>query len=324
MKRYLTVDDITDILHKSKQRGVGFLLSKLNIFGLKRTEKTFDQLDYKSADWWIVPKVIERWNKLTTGNADMDYKEFFVTNYLQNKTGLKLISLGSGASHHEIELAKYENFEEIICIDIAKNRLLEAEAKAHDLNLKNIEFICADINNYEIPKEYFDVVFFHASLHHFDQIENFVKTTIKDSLKSNGLLVINEFVGATRLQFPKHQIAKINEALRIIPKKYRTRYKSNLLKSRYYGSGIFRMIVADPSECIDSASILPTIHSNFETVLERPYGGNVLMSALKDISHHFVELDSEKSKVLDELFLLEDEYLTNHDSDFVFGIYRKP
>ena len=80
MKRYLTVDDITDILHKSKQRGVGFLLSKLNIFGLKRTEKTFDQLDYESADWWIVPKVIERWNELTTGNADMDYKEFFVTN----------------------------------------------------------------------------------------------------------------------------------------------------------------------------------------------------------------------------------------------------
>ncbi|KAA3622371.1 MAG: class I SAM-dependent methyltransferase [Flavobacterium sp.] len=323
MKRYLTVDDITDVLHKSKQRGVGFLLSKLNIFGLKRTEKTFDQLDYESADWWIVPKVVERWNKLNTGNPNMDYKEFFVTNYLQNKTGLRLISLGSGASHHEIELAKYANFEEIICIDIAKNRLLEAEVKAQQLNLKNIKFICADINNYNIPEEYFDVVFFHASLHHFNHIEHFVKTTIKNSLKPNGLLVINEFVGATRLQFPKHQIAKINEALRIIPKKYRSRYKSNLLKSRYYGSGIYRMIVADPSECIDSESILPAIHSNFETVLERPYGGNILMSALKDISHHFVELDSEKNKVLDELFLLEDEYLTNHASDFVFGIYRK-
>ena len=34
------------------------------------------------------------------------------------------------------------------------------------------------------------------------------------------------------MQFPKHQIAKINEALKIIPKEYRTRYKSNLLKSK--------------------------------------------------------------------------------------------
>ncbi len=323
MKRILTLDDIIDVLHKFKQRGLGFLLSKLNIYGIKRTEKSFNQLEYESADWWIIPKVRQRWNLLLTGNKDLDYKEYLVKNHLQHSTGLRLISLGSGTCHHEIELAKYSIFEEIICVDIAKDRMLEAEARANKLRLKNIEFVCADFNDYSIPKEYFDIVFFHASLHHFDNIESFVGSTIKNSLKTNGLLVINEFVGATRLQFPKHQIKKINEALKIIPREYKTRYKSNLLKKKYYGSGIIRMIIADPSECVDSASILPAIHSNFHTIIEKPYGGNLLMNVLKDISHHFINLDSEKNQILEKLFSLEDEYLANNSSDFIFGVYQK-
>src|SRR5699024_1497309 len=201
------------------------------------TEKTFNQLDYESADWWIIPKVKKRWNLLITGNENLDYKEYLVESHLQNKKGLRLISLGSGASHHEIELAKYSNFEEIICVDIAEDRMLEAQAKSSKLNLKNIKFVCADFNDYSIPEKYFDIVFFHASLHHFDNIENFIGSTIKNSLKKDELLIINEYVGATKLQFPKHQIAKINEALKIIPKEYKTRYKSNFLKRKYYGSG---------------------------------------------------------------------------------------
>lgn len=323
MARLITIDDFVDLLHKSIQRGFGFILSKLHIKGLSRTEKTFNQLNYESADWWIIPKVKERWNTLISGNKNIDYKKYLVENHLQNRKNLKLISLGSGSSHHEIELAKYSNFEEIICIDIAKNQMIEAELTAKRQNLKNIKFVCADFNNYVIPKEYFDIVFFHASLHHFDNIYDFVKNSIKNSLKADGLLVINEYVGASRLQFSKHQIKKINEALRIIPKKYRIRYKSNLYKNKFHGSGIIRMILADPSECVDSESILPAIHSNFKKVVEKPYGGNILMNVFKDISHHFINLDPNKNLILEKLFSLEDDYLTHNTSDFIFGIYQK-
>jgi len=321
--RVFTIDDVLDTLHKFKQRGLGFLLSKLNIYGIKRTKDAFDQLNYVSADWWIIPKIKERWNLLITGNKNLDYKKYFVDHYLNNKTGLRLISIGSGACQHEIELAKYSNFIEIICLDIAKEKLFEAETKANELKLKNIKFICADLYTYAMPKEYFDVFFFNSSLHHINHIDDFVKQRIKPSLKINGLLVINEYVGATRLQFPKHQIKKINDALNKIPNEFKYRYKSNLLKKRYYGSGIFRMILADPSECVDSARILPSIHLNFHAIIEKPYGGNILMNVLKDISHHFVQLDDKKNKILEDLFLFEDKYLTNYSSDFIFGIYQK-
>lgn len=46
------------------------------------------------------------------------------------------------------------------------------------------------------------------------------------------------------------------------------------------------------------------------------------MNTLKDISHHFTELDTNKKEVLDDLFQFEDEYLKKHKSDFVFGIYK--
>jgi len=83
------------------------------------------------------------------------------------------------------------------------------------------------------------------------------------------------------------------------------------------------MIISDPSECIDSESILPAIHSAFHPVIEKPYGGNILMSALKDISNNFIDMDDEKDRILKELFLLEDNFLIDNPSDFVFGIYRR-
>jgi len=323
MTRFVTREDFIDLLHKFKQRGLGFLLSKFNFHGIKRTELAFSQLDYNSADWWIIPKVRQRWNQLITGDPEIDYIKYFVNNHLKNKKEIRLISLGSGLCLKELELAEYSNFTKITCVDISKTRMLEAKKKASESNLTNIEFICADAYEFDIPSEYYDIVFFQASLHHFDRMEQFIQNTIKNCLKLNGLLVINEYVGANRLQFPKNQIVSINEAIKVIPKEFRKRHVSNLLKRRYFGSGVLRMIISDPSECVDSESILPAIHSNFQTVVEKPYGGNILMSALKDISHHFIEMTPKKNRILDELFLLEDEYISSNSSDFIFGIYQK-
>ena len=47
------------------------------------------------------------------------------------------------------------------------------------------------------------------------------------------------------------------------------------------------------------------------------------MTVLKDISHHFLELNDEKSLILNKLFDFEDIYLKNHSSDFIFGVYKK-
>lgn len=321
--KIITLDDILDTYFKAIQRGSKFFFSKFTFNKENRTKSAFDNSSFISSNFWSIPKIKERWNLIVSGNKDETYLDFLTKDFLKNKKDLKLLSLGSGISNAEIELAKNKTiFKEINCLDIADNLLQIAAKKAEKNHLTNIKFIHKNIDDFEFNISEYDIVFFKSSLHHFDKIDELLSGKIKQTLKPNGLLIINEFVGATRHQFSKKQIKAINEAISIIPKKFRTRFKSNFHKNKYRGVGVLRMLIADPSECIDSASIIPSIHKHFKPIIEKPFGGNLLMSALRDISHHFFELNQEKEKVLNDLFNLEDNYLKNNQSDFIFGIYK--
>ena len=124
------------------------------------------------------------------------------------------------------------------------------------------------------------------------------------------------------MQFPKHQIKAVNQSLTLIPHALKKRYKSNALKKKFYGSGLIRMILADPSECVDADQILPTLHKYCTVIEEKAYGGNILMNALKDIAHNFVHESFEVNQTLQMLFDFEDEYLKKNQSDFLFGVYQ--
>lgn len=322
IKRIFTKDDLIDLYTKIKLRGTHFILSKFNLDSTKRTKSAFNELEINAAHSWIIPRVHERWNKLISGEPNQNFKQFLVSNFLNSSNNIKMLSLGSGRCEHELELAKHSNFEEIVCMDISDSLISNAKKNAKKNNLNNIYFKVENAYKYSFPKDYFDVVFFHASLHHFENINHFLNDKVKHTLKKDGLLIINEFVGANRLQYPKNQILAINKCLDLIPQKFKKRYKLNLYKNKYYGSGLLRMIIADPSECVDSSSIIPVIHNNFNTIYEKPFGGNILVPALKDLAHHFVDLNKEKDEVLSKLFEFEDCYLKTHNSDYIFGIYK--
>jgi ubiquinone/menaquinone biosynthesis C-methylase UbiE len=320
----ITLDDFIDSYFKIRQRGRAFFLSKFTFNNEKRTKSAFDNTSFISSNFWSIPKVIERSNIIISGDKEINYIAYLTNDFLKDKSELRLLSLGSGICNREIELAQHTTiFKEVVCIDIADNLLQIAAESAAEKKLTNIKFIAKNIYDFEFKENDFDIIFFKSSLHHFDKIEAFLSGKIKHTLKPNGFLIINEFVGATRHQFSKEQIKAINEAIALIPKKFRTRFKSRLHKNKYRGVGKLRMMIADPSECVDSASIIPSIHKYYNPIIEKPYGGNLLMSALRDISHHFFELDQEKENILNALFLLEDDYLKRNQSDFVFGIYKK-
>jgi ubiquinone/menaquinone biosynthesis C-methylase UbiE len=319
--RIITWDDFIEVYTKTKQRGFSFFISKLNINSVERTRSAFNESNINSANWSIIPKLKERWNTIITGSPKIEYQTFVVERFLKNSNNLKLLSIGSGKCIHEFKFASYSNFEEILCIDISENLINEAKKVAKINSYNNIRFEVQNLYNYEIPENSFDIILFHASLHHFKNIDYLLGTKLKKTLKKNGLLIINEYVGPNRIQYPKHQIEYINRALRIIPKKFRQRFKLSLYKNKIYGSGLLRMIIADPSECINSESILPTIHKYYDTKHEVNLGGNLLMPVLKDISHHFLETTKEKEDVLNKLFKAEDEYLKSHPSNYIFGIY---
>lgn len=321
--RLITSDDFRDIFIKGKQRGIQFLLTKMNLNKLARTKSTFNQKDIPDSNWWIIPKVIARWNEKICGNPDCSYEEYVVRKYLNQSNNLTMLSLGSGSCSHEIIFAGNKQFKQIICVDIAENRLKEGEKRALDSGRNNMTFVCSDIDNFSFGEQSFDIILFHSSLHHFKNIRALLRDKIKPALKDNGLLIINEYVGPNRLQLPHKQIKEINKAIQIIPRKYRKRFKTNMYKDSFAGSGLLRMIIADPSECIESREILPVIHSLYQVIEEKPYGGNILMNVLKDISHNFIENTPEKENILNALFAFEDAFLDHHPSDYYFGVYTK-
>lgn len=322
MNRLITADDFIDTYAKIKQRGLGFISSKFNFSSIERTKSAFNEVEIQSSNWWIIPIVKDRWNKMITNDDTLEYEEFTVQNFLKPHQKLKMLSLGSGICSHELRFASHEDiFEDITCIDISNHLMDEAKETADANNLKNISFLTQSIYDYSFPEDEFDIVFFHAALHHFKNMEDLLGNKIRRTLKPGGQLIINEYVGPNRLQYPKYQVRAINEALQLIPKKFRKRFKLDIYKNKISGSGLIRMILADPSECVESQNILPCIHEYFDTNHEAFYGGSILMGALKDISHHFVNLDMEKQSVMNHLFEYEDNYLQQHPSDFVFGIY---
>lgn len=321
MKRLITLDDFIETYTKLHQRGLGFISSKFRLSDLERAKTAFNHLNIESANCWIIPSVVKRWNYLLSGGKDLSTEQFVFTQFIKGKQNLKVLSLGSGSCRSELILAEHQNIEEMLCIDIAEKPLHEAKKRAEIRKLNNIKFKAQDINNYFFTENYFDIIYMKSSLHHFKGVDNLIGNLITKALKKNGVLIINEYVGPNRLQFPRHQIKAINEAIQLIPKKYRKRYKVNLNKNRVYGAGWIRMILADPSECIDSESIKPALKKYYNKVYEAGYGGNILTLCLKDLAHHFVELNEEKEDILNKLFEFEDNYLKKYPSDFIFGVY---
>ena len=319
----ITSDDFLETLAKLRQRGLPFLLSKLRPDALARTRSAFDDPALRAANWWQVPAVRRRWNERMTGHPDQLYEAYVAEKYLAGRRGLRLLSLGSGAASHELAFARLPQFAEVRCVDIAGRLLAQAAAVAAAEGLTNFQTEVTDVNALALPPAAYDVVLFHSALHHFRDVDGIV-ARVRQTLRPDGLLVLNDFVGPARLQWKAAQLAETNRILReVVPARFRVRYLSRQLKTSVSGPGRWRMLLADPSEAAESDRIVPALRRHFRPLEEAALGGNILTLVLKDIAHHFMRDDDPETRaLLNELFRLEDAFLAQHPSDLLFGVYR--
>jgi hypothetical protein len=84
------------------------------------------------------------------------------------------------------------------------------------------------------------------------------------------------------------------------------------------------MFLIDPSEAVDSESIIPSIHRHFKIIEEKKLGWDITWLLFKDIAHNFLDDDKETKGLLRHIFEMEDEYMKmTGRSDATFGIYQK-
>lgn len=320
MQNFIYWDDFIELWIKLNQRGLKFILSKLSLFQKNRTISSF-QYQFEHANWWIIPLIKNRQNTIISGHPNTDYETYISGRYLKNEEAQILVSLGCGVGSHEIKLAQLNKNLKIIGYDIAKDLISNAQRLAHQQDLHSINFKVEDVYSIKYEEESVDYFLFNAALHHFRDIDNFITKTIYPALKKGGLIIINEFVGPNRMNFSKEQMRFCDKCLdEIISPENKRILNTPLTKTRCYRLGKLRMWVSDPSECVDSESILPILQKHFKTLELKNLGGNVLMPVLKHIAHHFTHNHQEE---LQKLIEREDLYIKDNSSDFVFGVFQK-
>ena len=319
----LTWGDFVDVYNKVKFKGARFLFSKLFKGSAEnRVSSKWDQ--YASvSDFWIISRIKKHWNRLISGDEDMIYEDYVWSKYLREKQNLTLLSIGCGDGGHERNFAKYPNFKSLTGVDVSPESISKAKQLA-DAQQLNIEYLCNDFFRIDFNGKRFDVILFNASLHHFKEIDSFLRNNIEPILSENGIVVAFEFCGPNRLQWRRSQLDEANRLLQIIPEKFKTWIDGKTVKRKVYRPGMIRMLLNDPSEAPDSENLASALQNNFQTLEETKLGWNITHILLKDISHNFLKNDDETKSVLDSLIAAEKEFAAiTAENDAIFGVYMK-
>ncbi|HIE05365.1 MAG TPA: class I SAM-dependent methyltransferase [bacterium (Candidatus Stahlbacteria)] len=322
----INIHDLTRLIDRINQSESRLILSKLIRFrGLERVKRSWAHVDTYPKNWWEIPAVRERWNLMIAGDRKIDYQEYIGRRYLIDRTPLKGLSIGCGTGSLLFRWLDLLQFETVDAYDLSSARIDYARKEARDNGLERIiNFMVADIRKVELRSDYYDMVIAEGVLHHLSPLKETL-SRLRDAMRPDGYLVINEFVGPKRFQWTDDQIGEVNRLLSIIPERYRVKWRDGSIKSRVFRPGRLSMILNDPSEAVESSAILPLLHREFDVVEVKGFGGNILHLLFAGIAHNFLSQDAETEKILNLCFEAEDAFLARGDvrSDFVIGIFRK-
>jgi len=200
---------------------------------------------------------------------------------------------------------------EMIAYDIVEESLTFFKRNAEGV----VKTVIVDLNFIELPKETFDLVFVWESMHHVINIE-YLLFQIALSLKTDGILIIRDFMGETRWQWGSIKRKSLNNLIRKIQNDVEGAPVMPL--DRWAG-------FMSPFESIRSGEIDNLIHSIFgETVIFKKQWESLCHDA-------FGILDYRRSgEKLDQAIqiLIEADRQLEEDSPLkpctLFGIYKKP
>jgi SAM-dependent methyltransferase len=328
---FVNVYDLLKVVEKIKEGAWGKISSKLIRLGKSREKNIKDvwehleiNLNDRPVHWWDLPKVRERWNYLISGNPSVDYIQYISNKYLAQRNSLTGLSLGCGPGFKELGWVETGKFNRIDAFDISENSIAYARRAAKEKGYGDIlNYFVADVHKAEFKKYFYDIIFVEHSLHHFSSMKELL-LKIKESLGKDGYFIINEFVGPSRFQWTHRQLQATDGVLALLPLRYRTLWNSTSIVSEVIKPSRLSMILSDPSEAVESASIMPLLREIFDVVEIKEYGGNILHLLFTGIAHNFISEDTKTTRILDFCFKTEDVFLSDDkvQSDFVVAICR--
>jgi 2-polyprenyl-3-methyl-5-hydroxy-6-metoxy-1,4-benzoquinol methylase len=167
--------------------------------------------------WMELDAVQRRLNVKASGSPDIDWVTYTLQTHLANRMPVdNCLSLGCGQGNLERQLARSGAFRSCDANDIATGSIHIAQARAATEGFEQIHYQVEDLNQIILPVQYYDVVFAAGAIHHVTNLEHLLEQ-VGHTLRPGGLLVLNEYVGPSRFQFPARQRALINACHTLLP-----------------------------------------------------------------------------------------------------------
>jgi len=264
-------------------------------------------------------------NRACTGSAERVWVEYFRDAYLMGRRAASVLNLGCGEGVLERDLIARDFADSYTGYDVSTpciERANDTVGREHP----RARFVQADLNHVELPRGAFEVAFFSHSLHHIERLEHVCEET-RAALQPGGFLLLNEFIGPTRMQWTEKQMAVCNRLLEALSESLRldvTRLPERVPRAPVARLSHAEWLRCDPSECVRSADIIPVLTQSFEILERRDYGGTLLQKLLENIVGNFDEENEDHSTIMRllitfESILIEEGMLS---SDFTFIVAR--
>ncbi|HVE69922.1 MAG TPA: methyltransferase domain-containing protein [Thermoanaerobaculia bacterium] len=258
--------------------------------------------EYQS--WMSHPRV--RWaiNSAVAGTPHQWPLDWF-TSWLGRRRFERGLSIGCGSGSLERDLLQRGVCQEMEAFDGSSESIRIAREEAAKAGLGDrIHYSIGNFNEPQLPRNAYDAVFAHQSLHHVAKLEKLFRAVLR-ALKPDGLFYLDEYVGPSSQQWNARTFASHRALYDMIPEGQR---RVSVLP--------LPIEVEDPSEAIRSDEILPELQVGFEIVERRDYGGNLLAPIFP-----YIEQNDE---LIDSLITAEQELLSAGEPSFYAIAIARP
>lgn len=256
--------------------------------------------------WMTHPLVRQYINSAISGSPEAWPLDWFAS-WLNGRTFRRGLSIGCGSGALERDVLARGLVERIDAFDGSAESIRIARGEADRAGFgQRIEYSVANFNEPGLPRQTYDIVFAHQSLHHVAKLEKLFRAVLR-SMTPDGLFYLDEYIGPSRHGWNARSFAAHRALFDVIPEQHRLVSVLPL-----------PIEVQDPSEAIRSDEIMDELRVGFEIVERRDYGGNVL-------SPMFQYLDTTGADaVVDSLIVAEQELLSAGQESFYTIVVARP
>jgi SAM-dependent methyltransferase len=276
--------------------------------------------------WWQVPAVVRHINERVCGEPLNGLSAGARQWVVDTIPGLPLdrgIAIGGGNGVKEMELITAGIVRSVEVFEVAPARVAQGKDVATERGLADrVTFHERLLDPGEDIGRY-DLVHWNNALHHMLDVDEWLAWS-RRVLNPGGVLLLDDFVGATRFQWPRRQLDYASSFRRTLPDALLVdhRYPDRLLPREIVRPTITQMLASDPTEAADSGRILASLQRHFPEAEVRETGGVMYHLALSDSVANF---ESGVHDALLEVALLLDDALSDlGETHYAVALARLP